>query len=320
LQLQPKATTNAPTKNRSLSLRTREKIAGYIFISPWLIGFLFLTFIPLIFSLYTSFTNYDITSEMNWVGFKNYITMFTIDPLFWKALYNTTFFVVLSVPLNTIGALSLAVLLNQKVTGMRIFRTVFYLPHVLSGVAVYLLWMEILNPQTGLVNVALSWFGIHGPAWFFDPHWAKPGVILMQLWGVGGGMLLYLGSLQSVPESLYEAAELDGAGPWQRFWNITLPMITPIMFFEIVTGIIGGFQVFQQGYVMSTASGGSPGSGSPVNSLLFYNLEMWNQAFVNFKVGYANAMAWLLFAIVMVLTWLNFKLSKRWVHYEGGDQ
>ncbi|WP_425311024.1 carbohydrate ABC transporter permease [Fictibacillus nanhaiensis] len=297
------------------SLRHREELAGYLFIAPWIIGFLFLMLGPLLFSLYASFTNYNITSQMKFVGFENYKRMFTFDELFWTSLWNTLYYVVFSVPITTAGAILLAVFLNQRVPGIKWYRTLFYLPAVLSGVGVYLLWMQLLSPSTGLVNIALSWFGIEGPAWLYSPEWTKPALILMKLWSVGGGMLLYLASLQGVPKTMYEAAEIDGAGTFQKFFKITLPMITPVIFFDIVTSLIGGFQIFQEAYVMT-----ENGDGGPVNSLLFYNLHMWNNAFEMFNMGYASSMAWMLFVIVMLLTVINLKIGKKWVYYEGGDQ
>ncbi|OOE13183.1 carbohydrate ABC transporter permease [Fictibacillus arsenicus] len=297
------------------SLRLREELSGYLFIAPWIIGFLFLMLGPLLFSLYTSFTNYNITSEMEFIGLENYKRMFTADQLFWTSLWNTLYYVLFSVPVTTAGAILLAVLLNQRVPGMKWYRTLYYLPAVLSGVAVYLLWMQLLSPSTGLVNTALSWFGIKGPAWLFNPDWTKPALILMKLWSVGGGMLLYLASLQGVPKTMYEAADIDGAGSLQKFFYITIPMITPVIFFDVVTSLIGGFQIFQEAYVMT-----ENGDGGPINSLLFYNLHMWNNAFEMFNMGYASSMAWVLFVIVMILTVLNLKLGKKWVYYDGGDE
>ncbi|MCS0790989.1 sugar ABC transporter permease [Cytobacillus firmus] len=297
-----------------MSRQTRENIFGYLFISPWIIGFLGLTLGPLLFSLFVSFTDYNITSRMNFIGLDNFKRMFTIDDLFKTSLWNTLYYVLFSVPLTTAGAIFLSVLLNQKVRGMKFFRTLYYLPAILSGVAVYFLWMQLLSPSTGLVNTFLAWFGIEGPAWLFDPEWTKPALLLMKMWSVGGGMLLYLASLQGVSASLYEAADLDGAGVMQKFFYITLPMISPIIFFDVLTSTIGAFQIFQEAYVMT-----ENGSGGPGNSLLFYNLHMWNNAFEVFDMGYASAMAWLLFIVVMVLTIINMKLGKKWVHYEGGD-
>lgn len=251
---------------------------------------------------------------MDFIGFDNYKRMFTGDPLFWTSLYNTFYYVIFMVPLTTAGSILMAVLLNQRVSGTRVYRTIYYMPSVLSGVAVYMLWMQILSPETGLLNTLLRLIGVEGPAWLFDPAWTKPAIIIMKMWSVGGGMLLYLASMQGIPTQLYESADLDGANAWHKFRYITLPMITPVIFFDLVTSLIGGFQIFQEGYVMSQS-----GDGGPMNSLLFYNLHMWNKAFEVFDMGYAMAMAWILFVIVMILTALNLKYSKNWVYYEGGD-
>jgi multiple sugar transport system permease protein len=291
----------------------REGRQGYIFILPWIIGFVVFTVGPLLFSFFASFTNYDITSQMDFIGFANYEQLFTADQLFWTSLYNTLYYVLFSVPLTTIGAIFLSALLNQDVPGLRFFRTVYYLPAILSGVGVYLLWMQLLEPGSGMVNTVLAWFGIAGPNWLFDPAWTKPALIFMKLWGVGGGMLLYLASMQGVSQSLYDAAGIDGAGRWKQFRYITIPMITPVIFFDMVTSLIGGFQIFQEAYVMSN------GEGGPVNSMLFYNLYMWKKAFESFDMGYAMAMSWVLFVIVFIITLINLKLAPRWVHYEGED-
>lgn len=301
--------------NKMSSLQKAEELQGFIFILPWIIGFIAFTMGPLLFSLYASFTDYNITSKMNFVGLKNYITMFTKDPLYWTALKNTIYYVVIEVPLKTIIAILLAVMMNQKIYGIKLFRTVFYLPSVLSGVGVYILWMQMFNPTSGLVNTILGFFGIQGPAWLFDPAWSKPAVIIMKLWGAGGTMLLFLAALQGVPQQLYESAEIDGANAIRKFFTITLPMITPAIFFHVVTSLIGAFQIFQEAYVMS-----QNGDGGPVSSLLFYNLHLWNKAFEVFDMGYASAMAWVLFAIVMVLTVINLTVSKYWVYYEGGEK
>ncbi|NKE08321.1 carbohydrate ABC transporter permease [Mesobacillus selenatarsenatis] len=299
---------------KGLSRKAKDNLAGYLFISPWIIGFLGLTLGPLLFSLAASFTDYNITSKMNFIGLENYKRMFTMDDLFRTSLFNTIYYVIFSVPLTTAGAILLAVLLNHKIKGMKFFRTIYYLPAVLSGVAVYFLWMQLLSPSTGLVNTMLGWVGIDGPAWLFDPEWTKPALLLMKMWSVGGGMLLYLAIMQGVSTQMYEAADIEGASPWQKFYHITLPMISPIIFFDVITSTIGAFQIFQEAYVMT-----ENGSGGPGNSLLFYNLHMWNNAFEVFDMGYASAMAWLLFIIVMILTAVNMKLGKRWVHYEGGN-
>lgn len=306
---------NVKKSSKRLSLQQREGLNGYFFIAPWLVGFLLLTAGPMLFSLYASFTNYDITSRMDFIGLKNYFRMFTQDDIFWVSLGNTLYYVAISVPLTTAGAVLLALLLNQGIRGMRLFRTIFYLPAVLSGVGVYLLWMQLLNPDSGLVNTVLSWFGVTGPAWLLDPNWTKPALIFMKLWSLGGGMLLFLASLQGVSKSLYEAAEIDGANAFQRFRHITLPMISPVIFFDVVTSIIGGFQVFQEAYVMTSGPGNTP--GGPANSLVFFNLHMFEKAFKTFDMGYAMAMSWILFIIVLIFTVINLKLAPRWVHYEG---
>ncbi|ULG71724.1 carbohydrate ABC transporter permease [Macrococcus brunensis] len=293
----------------------KDNLAGYFFISPWIFGFLVFTLGPILFSLYASFTNYNITSQMDFIGLDNYQRLFQEDELFYTSMMNTLYFVLFSVPLTTIGAILLSLMLNQDVPGMRVFRTIYYLPAVLSGVGVYLLWMQLLDPSTGLVNTVLGFFGIDGPNWLLDPAWTKPSLIFMKLWSVGGSMLLYLASLQGVSKSLYEAADIDGANRFQKFFHITLPMITPIIFFDIITSTIGAFQIFQEAYVMS-----SDGAGSPGNSLLFYNLYMWLKAFKAFDMGYAMAMSWILFIIVLIITIINLKIAPRWVHYEGGDE
>ena len=297
------------------TFKRKEGLQGYVFILPWLVGFAVFTAGPLLFSFGASFTNYNVTSQMDFVGIDNYKTLLTDDQVFWTSLYNTLYYVLFSVPLTTIGAILLSALLNQDVPGMRFFRTIYYLPAILSGVGVYLLWMQLLEPGTGMVNTVLSWVGIDGPNWLFDPNWTKPSLILMKLWSVGGSMLLYLASMQGVSKSLYEAAEIDGASRWKQFLHITVPMITPVIFFDIVTSLIGGFQIFQEAYVMS-----SSGDGGPVNSMLFYNLYMWKKAFETFDMGYAMAMSWILFIIVFIITIFNLKMAPRWVHYEGEEK
>lgn len=298
------------------SLRQKQEARwGFFFVAPFFIGFVLFMFGPMLFSLIGSFTDYNLTSKMNFIGLNNFKRMFLKDDLFWKSLYNTAYFTIFNVPLTTLFSIFLAVILNQKLVGIRFFRTIFYLPAVLSGVAVYILWMQLLSPSTGLINTILSWFHITGPSWLFDPNWTKPALIMMKLWSAGGAMLLYLATLQNVPTQLYESAEIDGAGIWQQFRHVTLPMITPIIFYDVITSTIGSLQIFQEAYVMT-----SNGQGGPANSLLFYNLHMWNKAFVGFDMGYAMAMSMVLFMIVSVLTLINLKLAPRWVHYAGGDQ
>ena len=296
-----------------LGIKTRkgkENAYGYIFILPWLIGILCFTLGPMIFSLITSFTNYNML-KMDFTGLANYKKMFFQDQLFWKALKNTLYYALLNIPLITAGGVIVAVILNKSIFGLRTFRTIYYLPSIMVGVGTYFLWMLLLDPANGLVNSALALIGIKGPAWLTDPNWTKPAIILMHLWGLGGQMLLYLARLQSIPQDYYEAASLDGASGFKKFTKITVPLLSPIIFYNLTIGIIGAFQIFQEGYIFS-----GDGTGKPAGSLLFYNLHLWNQAFKNFKTGYANAMCWFLFAVVMILTVINQKISNKWVYYE----
>lgn len=292
-----------------------KKMIGYLFIAPWLIGFIFLTLGPILFSLYGSFTDYDVTSQINFIGTANYKKMFLYDDMFWTAFYNTIYYIVFTIPITTVLTIILSHMLAKDRKGIRVFRTIYYLPSVLSGVGVYILWMQLLDPSTGLVNIALSYLGIKGPSWLTDPEWTKNALILMKLWGVGGGMLMYISSMQGVSKSIYEAAELDGASGFKKFFKITLPLITPVIFFDVVTSLIGGFQIFQEAYVMSTN-----GAGGPANSLLFYNLYMWNKAFESFDMGYAMAMSWFLFIVIIFITFINMRYTQRLVHYSGGEQ
>lgn len=301
-------------KHTMTKRESREARAGWLFISPWLIGFICLTGGPLLFSLYASFTNYNMTSRMDFIGISNYVKMFTKDPVFWKSLGNTLYYVALSVPISCVCAIFLATLLNQKVKGTSVFRMLFYLPTVLSGVAVYQLWIQLLAPQSGLINSVLRLIGIEGPSWLSDPAWTKPSLVMMRVWALGTSMLLYLSSMNSVSRDLYEAAEIDGASFIQKFRKITLPQISPIIFFDIITNMSGAFRVFQEALVMS-----KNGTGDPAGSLLFYNLHIYQKAFTHYDMGYASAMAWFLLLIVMTITVINQVASKYWVHTEEGD-
>ncbi len=292
----------------------KKSINGYLFILPWVIGFLAFTAYPMLFSLYTSFTDYNITSKQDWLGLKNYTSIFTTDRYFRIALGNTLYYVLFTVPLVIIFALILASLLNTKVKGIGIFRTIYYLPSVMSGVAVTLLWMWIFDPSGGLINGILHLFGIQGPGWFQDPNWSKPALIIMRIWSIGGSMILILAALQDVPISLYEAAELDGAVGFRKYWHITLPMISPTILFVAITTIIGAFQVFDTAFIASN------GKGGPQNSTLFYVFYLYNKAFKDLKMGYASALAWILFFIILAITMVQLFISNRWVHYEGGDK
>lgn len=296
---------------KNMGLRKREGIVGYLFFLPGLIGLVFLMGIPILFSLYISFTKYNIYNSPEWLGLKNYIVMFE-DPLFTKSIINTLYYVALSVPINTIVGILLAVLLNQKAKGIRIFRTLFYLPTVVSGVAVALLWQWILDPNFGLVNTFLANFGIDGPGWLTTTTWSKPSIVLMNAWAVGGTMIIYLAGLQGIPQTLYESALIDGAGPVRRFMNITIPMLSPTIFFNVIMGIISGFQVFMQAYIMT--------DGGPNNSTLFFAYHLYNKAFRDLQLGYASALAWVLLIITLVFTLIIFKFGDRWVYYEDDSK
>jgi len=299
-------------RRRTLKMRTREAITGYIFFLPGLIGLVVFLAVPILYSLYLSFTTYNIYQAPRWVGLDNYRIMLTgEDPLFWKSLGNTLYYVALSVPINVAAGVLLAILMNQKVRGIRVFRTIYFLPSVASGVAVALLWQWILDPNFGLINTFLANFGIEGPGWLIDEKWSKPSLVLMNIWSVGGGMIIYLAGLQGVPASLYEAATVDGAGALRKFWNITLPMLTPTIFYNVVTGVLSGFQVFLQAYIMT--------GGGPNNSTMFYVFHLYNKAFKDTQMGYASAMAWILLVVSLLCTLLIFKSGSSWVYYEGAD-
>jgi multiple sugar transport system permease protein len=292
-----------------LSRAARERLEFYLAVSPWLLGFLGFTGGPILASFYFSFTEWNVLSPPKWVGLSNYVELLTIDPIFWVALYNTAFYTVGHVPLTFAVALAAALLVNQKVPLIPFFRTVYYLPTVTAGVAVSILWLWIFNPEFGLVNYALGLVGIQGPGWLFSKEWAKPALIFMSAWGFGEAMVILLAGLQGVPEQLYEAAKIDGANPLQEFRNVTLPMLSPVIFFVLIVSIINSFQVFTNVWVMTR--------GGPADATLMYVLQMYLKAFSDLKMGYTSAMAWILFVIVLALTLLQFRFARRWVYYEG---
>ena len=304
------AAVDAKRRRSELSaLRRREELSGYLLLSPWIIGFIVFVLGPVIACLYLSFTRYEIVTPPVFIGAANYRKMFTNDPLFWQALRVTSVYSFVSVPLGLVAGLAIAILLNQGVRGLAVFRTVFYLPAVVSGVAVALMWTWLFNPDLGLVNSLLRSIGIQGPKWFLSPRWALPTLIITSLWGVGGGMVIYLAGLQGVPTALYEAAELDGAGAFSKFINITIPMISPVIFFNLIMGVIGSFQSFTSAYIIT--------DGGPMNATLFYILYLYRQAFQYYKMGYGSAMAWVLAIIIMLLTLLLFRTAGQQVYYEG---
>lgn len=290
--------------------RVREALEGYAFIAPWLIGFAFLTAGPMLFSVWMSLQRWNVVSPPHFVGLQNYQRLFHADPLFWKCLRNTAYYAFFSVPLGMTVALALALLLNQRVRGLALFRTIFYLPSVVSGVATALIWQLLLHPDSGGINAVLRLLGVaHPPAWLASEQWAMRGLILMSAWSVGGMMIIFLAGLQSVPDELSQAATVDGAGALMRFRHVTLPLLTPTIFFNLVMAIIGSFQVFTQTFVMT--------NGGPANATLTYVLYLYRNAFEYFKMGYASALAWILFFILLGMTLLVFRSSALWVHYEG---
>jgi multiple sugar transport system permease protein len=306
-------------KRRYAHKQLKKDLLGYLFISPWLFGFLALALGPMLLSLYMSFTRWSLLSPPQWVGLENYQELLSNDPLIPISLWNTAYYVLFAVPLGVLLSLVLALLLQQKLKGMGLFRIIFFLPSVTNMVAVSILWMWVFNPEFGLLNRGLAMLGISGPLWLQSETWAKPALILMSLWGVGSGMIITLAGLQNIPKELYEAAQLDGARRWHRLRHITLPMISPVLFFNLVMNTIGAFQVFTQAFVM-TASSSQGQEGGPNNATLFFVLYLYKKAFQQFKMGYASAMAWLLFLIILVFTIIQFSLSRRWVYYESGGR
>lgn len=293
----------------------REAIEGYIAIAPWLIGFVAFTAGPILFSLYMSFTYWDFTNVPRWAGVQNYLDLLS-DPRFWQSMKVTFVYSILALPLGLVAGLGLSLLLNLKLRGMHIFRTLFYIPSVISGVAVATLWLWTLNGQFGLLNYLLSRVGIQGPDWLNDPNVALFALVLISLWAVGGGAVIYLAGLQNIPAQLYEAAAIDGAGVWARFLRVTLPLLSPTIFFLLVTGIIGSFQTFTTVYILSGVNRDQP-IGSPEDSTLFYLLYLYAQAFGSSKFGYAAAMAWVGAIISLALALLVFRSQSRWVYYEA---
>ena len=289
-------------------MAAREAIHCYVFMLPAILGILLFWLGPMVASFGLSFSSYDMLSPPNWTGLENYRDLVN-DQLFRHSLRVTATYAIVSVPLVLIAALALAVLLNQPFRGILFFRSVYYLPAVMSGVAVATLWRWIFQPEFGMVNALLDMVGIRGPGWLIDARWAMPALIITSLWTVGGSMLIFLAGLQGIPEDLYEAAEIDGAGRLRRFLTITVPLISHVTFFNLVLGIIGALQVFTEPFVMT--------EGGPSNALLLLSLYLYRNAFEFLKMGYASAIAWVLFLLVMALTLIIFRSAPFWVHYEG---
>lgn len=287
-----------------------EEHCFFLFISPWVLGFLIFTIGPMVASVYYSLCIYDVLTPPRFVGLANYAQL-TRDELFWQGLKVTAIYSLSSVALGILASMCIALLLNRNVKGVAFYRTLYYLPSVISGVAVGLLWMWIFNPNFGILNYLLwALFRIKGPLWIYGERTALASLILMSLWGIGGGIVIYLARLQSIPTELYEAAEIDGAGSLRRILAITLPLMTPVVFFNLLMGLIGAFQSFTQVYVMT--------SGGPHYATWMYVFYLYNAAFKEYRMGFASALAWVLFVILLLLTLLVFRTSSRWVHYEAG--
>jgi multiple sugar transport system permease protein len=302
-----------PLGKRGIRLNSKKRSAlnFYIYTLPWVLGFLVFTAGPMIFSIYLSFTDSRLGTGGNWVGFKNYITMFTKDDLFYKSLANTAIYAVFSIGFGLLFSFLLALLLNSKLKGVGVFRTIYYLPSVISGVSTILLWGWIFNPSFGLLNYALSLFGIKGPGWLSDPKWAMTAIIIMSFYSIGGNIVIFLAGLQNIPPELYECAAIDGAGIFTRTFRITLPMVSPVLFFNLIMGIIGGLQVFNQPYILT--------QGGPNYSTYTFVMHLFAYAFQYFQVGYGAALAWILFLITLLLSMVVIRTTKYWVYYGGGE-
>lgn len=297
----------------------KNNLWGFLFASPWIIGFLAFSLYPIFMSAYYSFTKFDLFQSPVFVGWENYEGLLN-DELFFKSLYNTFYMIILGTPVFLLVSLFAALLLNLKVKGQSIYRTIFYTPTIVPVVASSLLWLWILNPQIGLLNMVLKMAGIPQPNWLGDAMLTKPSMIIMGLWGVGNMIIIFLASLNEVPVSLYESAEIDGANGFRKFIHITIPWISPIILYQFVIGVIANFQFFTQAYVVASGTSRLNNvtmSAGTENSLLFYSLYLFNNAFIYFKMGKATAMAWILFLIVALITWVIFKTSDRWVNYGG---
>jgi multiple sugar transport system permease protein len=311
----PAPTVSAPaTPGRRRRRRFRHYGMVLLFMAPWIIGFCSFYLYPMLASLYFSFTHYDLLSQPHWVGLANYEFMFTSDPSFWQAVLNTLWIVAIATPIEVVFALGCAMVLTQIRHGVGIYRTIFFVPTMIPAVAATLGFLFLLNPA-GPIDRFLSLVHAPQPLWFQDPRFSKPGLVFLGMWGIGNTMIIFLASLLDVPKQLYEAADIEGANMWQRFRHVTMPMISPVIFFSLVVGVIYGFQYFTEGYV---AAGGADTLGDPQGSLLFYGIWLYQQGFQYFHMGYASALAWMLFVIVMICTLLLIRSSHRWVHYQGG--
>ena len=317
------ATVRPPARERR-RLRRRQRFRHYgtvaVLMSPWVIGFCAFIALPLGMSLYYSFTSYNLLSSPRWVGVANYDFMFTQDPFYWSAVKNTLWMIAFGVPLRILVAMGAAILLTHAQKSSNVYRTLFFMPSMTPIVGATLIFVYLFNPATGPINRLLDLIQLPGPLWFYDPVWAKPALLFVALWGVGDAIVIFLAGLLQVPRQLYEAVEIEGASAWQRFRYVTLPMLSPVILFSLIIGVIEGFQYFSQGYVASTTTGNNSTLGEPQGSTLFYALWLYNQAFRFFHMGYASAMAWVLFMATLFFTLLLIWSSKRWVFYAGAQR
>lgn len=297
---------------RGLSLRRREALEGYLWISPWLVGFIVFWAGPLVASLFLSFTQYSVLTPPEFIGLQNYVRAFTKDRLFWHSLRLTLSYAAVNVPLGIFASLLLAMLLNQKLRGTSLFRTLVFIPSLVPDVASALLWIWLFHPSLGVVNYFLSLLGIDGPSWFSSTTWVLPSFLIVAMWLSAGGayMITFLAGLQDIPPELYEAAEIDGAGKWAKFWNVTLPMLSPVILFNMVLKVIGTLSAFS---IIFVCTGGGPGYAS-----WFYVLHIYSNAFRWVEMGYACTLAWIFFLILLAFTYLQVRWSRRWVYYSGG--
>jgi multiple sugar transport system permease protein len=298
-------------KARASALRRREARAGFLFILPWLIGLLVFQAYPILASIYLSFTNYNIIQPPRWVGLDNFSTMFTADTDFWSGVGNSIYYAAIAVPVGLILSLALALVLNMRVRGVGIYRSLFYLPALAPPVVSTVVFLMLLDPNQGIINTLLRSVGLPGPAWFLDPSWSKPALILLYLWNAGTYVLIFLAGLQEIPQTLIEAALIDGANRWQRFRHVTLPLLSPVVLYNLVMGVIWSFQVFDQALTV----GGN--TGDPLGSTLMFMVLIYRDAFQYFQMGYASALSMVLVLVVVAMTALIFRTSRLWVYYEG---
>ena len=295
------------------SPRVRNTFYGVVFALPWLIGICVFWIYPTLASAYYSFTEFNAVQTPKWVGLRNYVELFTEDPEFIQAIWNTLYFAGVSIVLAILFAFGLAMLLNARVHFQTVYRTIYFLPTLVPEVALALVWVYLFTPITGLVNLPFDWLGLKGPCWLTCPQWSIPTLILLALWIIGQQIILYLAGLQDVPQELYDASDVDGANFWRKLWNVTIPMMTPVIFFHLVTSVIGAMQFFAIPYVMTG------GTGFPAGTTMFYSIYLYKNAFHYFSMGYASAMAWLLFLITLAITLVIFRSARLWVYYAGGD-